>query len=70
MYMMSDNEEFASAKVTYACRQVGIMQLFTPPYRSETNGFVETRIRMVKTEMSKTLLYALKLSEPYWKYAD
>lgn len=69
VYMMSDNGEFTSAQVTYACRQAGIMQLFTPPYRSETNGFVETRIRMVK-QMSKTLLYAAKLSEPFWEYAD
>jgi len=30
-YMMSDNGEFASAKVTYACRKAGTMQLFTPP---------------------------------------
>ena len=66
---MSDNGEFASAQVTFACRQAGIMQLFTPPYRSETNGFVETRIRMVK-QMSKTLLYEAKLSGPYWEYAD
>ena len=66
---MSDNGEFASAKVTYACRQAGIMQLLTPPYRSETNGLVETRIRMMK-QMSKSLLYAAKLSEPFWEHSD
>ena len=69
MYMMSDNGEFASTKVTCACRKAGIMQLFTPPYKSETNGFAETRIRMVK-QMSKTILYAAKLSEPFWEYSD
>ena len=42
VYMMSYNGEFASAKVTYACRQAGIMQLLTTPYRSKTNGLVET----------------------------
>ena len=45
------------------------MQLLRPPYRSETNGLVENRIRMMQ-QMSKTLLYAVKLSEPFWEYSD
>ena len=69
IYLMSDNGEFASKEVRAACSKAGIIQMFTPPYKSKINGVVETRIRMVK-QMSKTLLYGANISVPYWEYSD
>jgi hypothetical protein len=68
VFIQSDNGEFDSSKVKFFCISHGLVQRFSPPYHSITNGPVERMIRKVK-EMGRAMMIEKSMPQEYWEWA-
>ena len=68
IFLQSDNGEFADEKIKLFSWKCGIMQRFSAPYHSVSNGPVERAILKVK-EMGKAFLIEKLMPEEYWEFA-
>lgn len=68
IFMQTDNGEFESKKVNQFCTERGIIQRFTQPGHSSSNGLAEVQIRYIKESARSMMLHA-DLPQPYWQCA-
>jgi hypothetical protein len=66
--IQSDNGEFKSMLVKQHCREAGILQRYTAPYSSSSNGRAERAIGVVKAT-GRVLLGHSGLEETFWTFA-
>ena len=68
IFLQTDNGEFESKKVNQFCTERGIIQRFTQPGHSSSNGLAEVQIRYIKESARSMMLHA-DLPQPYWQCA-
>jgi len=68
IFLQSDNGEFADKKIKLLSWKSGIVQRYSAPYHSVSNGPVERAILKIK-EMGKAFLIEKSMPQEYWEFS-